>query len=185
MVPLARRVEIALSKSKIFLMLFGALIFVSIGIWFVIAPPVIKNPFWGNPTKIAIVGYAAILFFGLCAFFILRKLSDNKPGLIIDDKGLIDNSSGLSAGYVPWSDIEEISVIEIQGQQLIMLHVINPQKYIDSQKNALKRKGMELNHKMYRTPIFITTNGLKISFDKLFALLTDQLKESRHLPLSQ
>jgi len=179
MTDFAQRTEIAISKSKIILMLFGALIFIAIGLWFVISPPTIDNSYWGNPTKIAIVGYASILFFGLCAFFIFRKLFDNKPGLILDNKGLIDNSSGLSAGHILWTDIEKISVIEIHGQKLIMLHVINPQHYIKSQKSSFKRKGMELNSKMYGTPLCITTNGLKISFDKLFALLTEKLKGSR------
>jgi len=179
MTEFAKGIEIALSKSKIVLMLFGALIFVAIGLWFVIYPPNIENSNWGNPTKIAIGGYAAILFFGLCAIFIFRKLFDNKPGLIIDNKGLIDNSSGLSADHILWIDIEKISIIEIHGQKLIMLHVINPQHYIDSQKNSFKRKGMKLNSKLYGTPLCITANGLKISFDRLFALLTEKLNESR------
>ena len=55
-------IEIALSKSKIALMLFGALIFVAMGLWFVIYPPVIENPYWGSTSKLSIVGWAAILF---------------------------------------------------------------------------------------------------------------------------
>lgn len=174
-----QRIEIALSKSKIVLMLFGALAFVAIGLWFVITPPTIENSYWGNPTKIAIAGYASIIFFGLCAFFLIRKLPDKKPGLIIDDIGLVDNSSGLAAGQVLWTDIENISVIEIHRQKLIMLQVKNPQHYIDKQTSLFKRKGMELNNKMYGTPLSITANGLKTSFDKLLTLLTDKLRASR------
>ena len=174
-----QRIEIALSKSKIVLMLLGALTFVAIGLWFVIAPPTIENSYWGNPTKIAIAGYASIIFFGLCAFFFIRKLPDNKPGLIIDDTGLVDNSSGLSAGHILWSDIENISVIEIHRQKLIMLQVKNPQLYIDRQTSLFKRKGMELNNKMYGTPLSITANGLKTSFDNLLTILTDKLQASR------
>ena len=104
-------IEIALSKKKIFFMLIGALAFVAIGLWFVISPPTISNSYWGNPTKIAIAGYASIVFFGLCAFVLIKKLPDNKPGLIIDQTGLTDNSSGVSAGQILWSDIENISII--------------------------------------------------------------------------
>lgn len=174
-----QRIEIALSKSKIVLMLLGALTFVAIGLWFVIAPPTIKNSFWNNPTKVSIIGYASIIFFGLCAFFFIRKLPDNKAGIIIDDTGLIDNSSGLSAGHILWSDIENFSVTEIHRQKLIMLHVKNPQHYIDRQKSLFKRKGMELNNKMYGTPISITANELKISFADLLKILTDKLQASR------
>jgi hypothetical protein len=179
MTPLGQPIEIALSKSKIILLLLGALAFVTIGLWFVIDPPIIKNIYWGNPTKIAIAGYASIIFFGLCAFYFIRKLPDKRPGLIIDDKGIIDNSSGLSAGQILWSDIDDITVIEIHRQKLIMLHVKNPQDFISRQTSVLKRKGMEFNYKMYGTPLSITTNGLKTSFDSLLKLLTEQLEASR------
>jgi hypothetical protein len=174
-----QRIEIELSKKKLFIMLLGALVFVAIGLWFVISPPTISNSYWGNPAKIAIAGYASILIFGLCAFILIKKLPDNKPGLIIDQMDLTDNSSGVSAGQILWSDIEDISVIEIHRQKLIMLQVANPQDYIDKQTSSFKRKMMQLNYKMYGTPLSITPNGLKISFDELLSTLTDRLKAAR------
>lgn len=174
-----QRIEIPLSKKKLTLMLLGALTFVAIGLWFVIAPPTISNSYWGNPTKIAIAGYASVLVFGLCAFVLIRKLPDNKPGLIIDDVGFTDNSSGASAGQILWSDIEDISVIEIHRQKIIMVQVINPQDYIGKQTSGFKRKMMQTNYKMYGTPLSITSNGLKISFDELLATLVDKLKQSK------
>ena len=175
-----QQIEIPLSKKKIFLMLVGALAFVAIGLWFIISPPTITNSYWGNPTIIALAGYASIIFFGLCAFFLIRKLPDNKPGLIIDQTGLTDNSSGVSAGQVLWSDIEAISVIEIHRQKLIMLKVRNPQEYIDKQTSGFKRKMMQMNFKLYGTPLSITSNGLKISFEELLSTLTEKLKQARH-----
>ena len=174
-----QKIEIALSKKKIFLMLLGALAFVAIGLYFVISPPTIANSYRGNPTKIAIAGYASILFFGLCAFVLIKKLPDNKPGLIIDQTGLTDNSSGVSAGQILWSDIEDISVLEIHRQKIIMLQVRNPQDYIDKQTSGFKRKMMQMNYKMYGTPLSITSNGLKVSFDELLSTLTDKLKETQ------
>jgi hypothetical protein len=173
------RIEIPLSKSKMVLMLIGALAFVAVGFWFVISPPTIENSYWGSPTKIAIVGYASIIFFGLCVFVLIKKLPDNKPGLIIDETGLIDNSSGVSAGQILWSDVADISVIEIHRQKLIMLQVTNPQDYIDKQTSVFKRKMMQMNYKMYGTPLSITSNGLKISFDELLSTLTDKLNVAR------
>lgn len=174
-----QRIEIPLSKKRMLLMLSGALLFVAFGFWFVISPPAISNSYWGNPTKLAIAGYASIVFFGLCAFYLIRKLPDNKPGLIIDQTGLTDNSSGVSAGQILWSDIEGISVMEIQRQKLIMLHVTNPQDYIDKQTGIIKRKMMQMNYKMYGTPLSITSNGLKISFDELLSAFKDKLEEAQ------
>lgn len=173
------QIEIPLSKKKLILMLIGSICFVAAGLWFVINPPTISNPFFGNPTVILVTGIASILFFGLCAIYIARKLPDNKPGLIIDNIGLTDNSSGVSAGQILWSDIENISVIEIHRQKLIMLQVKNPQDYIDKQTSGFKRKMMQMNFNMYGTPLSITSNSLQIKFDELLNNLNDHLKASR------
>jgi hypothetical protein len=73
-------------------------------------------------------------YFGLCAAFFISKLPDVKPGLIIDNTGLIDNSGALSTGQILWTDIVNISVLEMQKEKLLMLEVKNPQDYIDRQK---------------------------------------------------
>ena len=174
-----QQIEIAFDKSKLILMLIGAIGFVLIGFWFVLSPPAIRNPVFGNPVFLFIAGLASIVFFSVVAFSIAIKLKDKKPGLIINQQGIVDNSSGLAAGEVLWTDIKNISVIEIHTQKLIMLHVKNPQDYIDRQKSLIKRKGMEMNVRMYGTPLSITANGLKMSFDKLFKLINDSLNASR------
>ena len=174
-----QRVEIPLSKSKNIMAFIGASAFVAVGMWFVIAPPEIKNSFWGNPARLAALGYASIIFFGLCAIFFIRKLPDTKPGLVIDNKGLFDNSGALSAGRILWEDIENISVLEMHKQKLLMLEVKNPREYIGRQNNLLKRKAMELNYRMYGTPISITANGLKLPFQELFTLVSEKFRDTR------
>lgn len=174
-----QQIEIPLSKKKLILMVVGSIIFVGLGILFVINPEKYTSPIMRNPTVIFFSGIASILFFGLCSFFIVKKLSDNSLGLIISDNGIFDNSSGVSAGQILWTDIEEISVIEIHRQKLIMLQVNNPQDYIDKETSGFKRKMMAINHKMYGTPLSLTSNGLKISFDELLATLTNKLNASR------
>jgi hypothetical protein len=159
-------------------MLAGSVGFVAIGLWFIIAPPT-NGKFLLEPAKIMIAGFASVLFFGLCAFFLVRKLGDRKPGLVIDSRGLLDNSSGVSAGQILWSDIDRISVIEIHGQKLIMLQVTNPQHYIDKQTSGFKRKLMTMNYEMYGTPLSISSNGLKISFDELLSMWTNKLSSLR------
>ena len=171
--------EIPLSRTKLILASFGSLIFVGLGFLFVIKPERFVSPFMRTPALIFIGGLASIIFFGLCLFFITKKLGDNSPGLVISEEGIFDNSSGVSAGQIKWTDIEDISVIEIHRQKLIMLHVTNPQDYIDKQTSGFKRKIMQVNYKMYGTPLSITSNGLKISFSELLSLLTDILKEAR------
>ena len=173
------RIEIKLSKRKGVLALLGSVVFVLLGIWLISEADDLTGWRTRNPTFIRGIGIAGVLFFGLCAVYIGRKLPDNKPGLIIDKMGLVDNSSGISAGQILWSDINEISVIEIHRQKLIILHVKNPQDYIDKQTSGLKRKMMQMNFNMYGTPLSITSNSLKITFDELHNILKEHLNTSR------
>ena len=171
------QIEIPLSKKKMLLTLFGAIVFVGLGIWFLINSHKISNPIFGNPTLIFIVGVASILFFGLVAVTIFRKFSDNKAGLIISKEGITDNSSGVSAGQIPWTDIQEIKVSQVMSQKFLMLIVRNPQDYLDKVTNPLKRNAMKMNYKTYGSPISISSNALQTDFDNLYKLLVEKMKE--------
>ena len=171
--------EIPLSKRKMTLIFLGALAFVAIGIWFVTSPPQISNPIFGNPTVILISGLASILFFGIVAIVTLRKFFDKKPGLTISDEGIVDNSSGNSAGIIPWSDITNIEVAQVMSQKFIMIIVKNPQKYIDRAQNKLKKSGMKMNFKSYGSPIAISANALQINFKELEILLSEKLLQNK------
>ena len=179
MTALGQPIEIPLSKKKLTLMVIGSLIFVVLGILFVTSPEKYTSSIMRSPTIIFISGLASILFFGLCFFFILKKLGDKSPGLIISDEGIMDNSSGVSVGQIKWTEIEDISVIKVYRQKLIMLQIKNPQDYIDKQTSSFKRKMMTINYKMYGTPVSLTANGLKISFNELLSTLTEKLNATQ------
>lgn len=121
-----RLIAIPLSKKKLLLTLLGAIGFVIIGFWFVLKPPAISNPVFGNPTVLFVLGLASILFFGLVAVIVVRKLVDNTPGLLINAEGFRDNSSGVSAGFVRWLDVEAIDVNQVVNQKFLMVIVRNP-----------------------------------------------------------
>ena len=168
----SKKIEIQLSKSKVILLLLGALAFVAIGVWFVTAPPEMENPILGGPTKIFIVGVISILFFGFAAFFAIKKLLDKTPGLVISEEGVFDNSSAVSAGLVPWTDLLEIRETKVVNQVFINLVVKNPQAYIDKQKNSIKRKLLQVNYNTYGTVIGISPNTLKCDHKELKEMLT-------------
>ena len=171
------QIEIPLSKNKLFFTLFGAIGFVLIGLWFLISPPISSTQIFGISSIYSIVGFISVLFFGLGAVIIFRKISDEKAGIIINSQGIIDNSSGVSAGLIPWKDIQEIKVAQVMNQKFLMLIVKNPQDYLAKVTNSIKRKGMEINYKTYGSPISISASSLKTDFDELHKLLIDKMKE--------
>jgi len=171
------QIEIQLSKKKMLLTFFGAIVFVGLGVLFMINPSMFVTAIFSNPTIIFIAGLVSVLFFGLVAITIFRKLSDNKAGLTINRQGIIDNSSGVSAGVILWSDIEEIKISKVMNQKFLMFIVKNPQDYIDKVTNPLKRKTVEMNYKSFGSPISISANSLETNFDNLYKLLTEKMKE--------
>lgn len=173
------QIEIPLSRKKMVLSLLGAIMFVVIGFWFIIYRDQIDTPILGDPILISIIGVISILLFGLISILLFRKLFDKEAGLIINQQGIVDNSSGVSAGVILWSNIKEIKVTQVMSQKFIMIIIDNPQEYIDKVSNSLRRRNIEINYKSYGSPINISSNALKIGFDDLHQLLTDKMKEYR------
>jgi len=185
MTKLDEQIEIPLSKLKIALMLIGSVIIFALGFWMVLHVPSLntrgfKRYFLGNPMFFLIVGIALGLFSGLLITILVRKLLDKKPGLIINKHGITDNSSGLSGGLILWSEIEKIIVVTANRQKFIMFILSNPQDYLSKVKNIYKRKGMQLNYKIYNAPIGISANSLQISSDKLYKLLLNKMEEYKY-----
>lgn len=146
-------------------MLAGCVVFVSAGIWFILKP---------HSGKMFLAGLASILFFGLIAFYIVKKLTDKSPGLTISNEGVFDNASAVSAGFIPWADVLEISETRVVNQSFINIIVKNPQEYIDRQTNAFKRKVAQINYNSYGTVIGISANGLKCNYPELKAALQER-----------
>ncbi|MBL4678409.1 MAG: hypothetical protein JKY70_19735 [Mucilaginibacter sp.] len=167
-------IEIPLSKTKMGLMLAGSALFVAAGVWFV------NNPYQFHRSHVLIMatGIAAIVIFGVVALFIVSKLFDARPGFIIDDDGLTDNSSIFAVGFVPWEDVLGFNVVNVASQRFIMVLVSDPDGYIHRQPNALSRRTASTNYRMYGSPIAISANALKTKFDDLYKLMKERRPES-------
>ncbi len=170
---LKKETVIPLSKTKIVLLTLGSLVFVAGGAWmWTFGGPEITM----DTLFYKIISLAAVLFFGMTGIYGLTKLFDNKPGLVINQQGLIDNSSAVSGKLIKWSDIEGLEISQIQSTKFILIFVHNPQHYID-QASYVGRFWMKMNHKTYGTPLSISSNSLKCNFDELVVLIEKHLAE--------
>jgi hypothetical protein len=141
---------IRFSKRKIALLLIGCILFVSLGILMILSPETFSSRRYGNPKEILfIVGSISTVFFTPFLFSILFKLLDNKPGLRITKDGVYENSGGAPIGFVEWNDVTEITSMGDQKNMIILIHVQNPNKYIDREPNIFKRWIMKNNYKYY------------------------------------
>ncbi|HMR93003.1 MAG TPA: STM3941 family protein [Chitinophagaceae bacterium] len=160
-------VTIPLNKSKLIKNLAIAVVFVAAAVLFIL------RPFWfirsDNPSVIVTIGYILLVLFGLITFLLIKKWLDKTPGLTLDEEGLTDNSGSMAAAKVYWKDVRKVFRQEVAGQPFVMIEVKNPQHYLSAQKNPVKRQVMELNYRLYKTPVSIAAGSLRGDFDKLFS----------------
>ena len=133
-----------------------------------------------NPIFVKVIATLSILFFGLCTIYGCLKLRDKRPGLTIDDQGIVDHSSGVAVGRIPWSDVVGMNVTNIAGQRMITVLVVDPQKYIDS-CSSFARMANASNTKMTGSPINISPSTLKVDFNELLRLLTEAYEKHKRM----
>ena len=124
------------------------------------------------------MAYSSIIFFGFCGLEGIKKINDAAPGLILNQNGFTDNSSGIPAGFVPWSDVKKIEEYQIKNQHFIAVIVTEPDKYIQT-GNIAQRMFKRANLKMCGAPINISTVCLKVKHDDLLAMFNKYYLNSK------
>lgn len=178
---LKNEIKISLDKGKLRLLVFLAFLFAIAGVWVIVQSGKMVNAARPSQTVIVIVGAAAVIFAGVCLLFIFRKFGDTNPGLIINDEGITDNSSGTAAGLVPWSAIERVDMARVKSQQFILLFVNDADARIAAQPNGMKRQLMKMNQRLYGTPVCINVNTLQCGFDEIYRLISDSFERRKEL----
>jgi len=159
---------VPLSKGKVALLFFGGLGFVAGSVWmWSSAEAQQRYP----PLYVKGVALVAGTFFAVCAIYTCIKLPDQRPGLIVDGKGIIDNSSGVAAGRISWDEILGLQVYQIAGQRFLTILVSNPKKYA-SRGPFFLRMANAANLRMTGSPINISSSALRLNFDDLVEMLT-------------
>ena len=178
------KIEIPLSKTKIILLLLGALVFGVLGTLFVINPEEFISPRMRNPEFIRISGITSVLFCGIAGIYGIKKLFDKTVGLTVDENGITDNTNASSVGLINWKDITEIKTEQIMSTKFLLIFTNNAEKYLD-RVGFIQRKLLLANEKMYGTPLSITSNTLKYDFDDLERLLKNSLNEQLEKKLNR
>ncbi|WP_079240581.1 STM3941 family protein [Chryseobacterium indologenes] len=174
-------IEIKSSKTKLILLVLGSLIFTILGVFFVVSPHKFASFIFRSVTIIRMVGIVAILFFGLCLIILIKSLLTKKFNLIINEKGIIDNSSYVSVGLIFWNDINSIKRIDVVSTKFLIINVKDPNKYLNKQ-SGIKRKILERTNKIYGTPISISSATLSYNFDEFEKTISEFYNEYKNAP---
>jgi hypothetical protein len=145
---------------KLLAMLCLALGFVATSAWIV--------GFWGVSLGPGIgwVGWIGMVFFGLCALAIAKRVFERDEQLRICDHGIRFKS--WSNDTVPWSEIEYISTWSTHGQSSILLH-LKDRSLFPSTK--ILGKLTDLNRAMTGGDIPIQLTGTNKSFEEALAAI--------------
>ena len=171
-----KEIRIPLSKFKLILLILGSIAFVATSAFILLNP----NADLGRrypPFVLKIVSIIGVLFFGATGIIGIRKLFQNTPGLILNEKGISDESSGVSIGLIKKEDIIAVRKHQVMSTKFLLIDVKNPEAYIELGKNAATKKLLKMNFNQYGTPISINSNALKIKFDELEKLIHDYIQE--------
>lgn len=170
-----QRIEIPISKGKTLLTLLGAVALVSASLFLILYADEFSGSFLRNPVVVQAIGWIGVSFFGIAGIFIFRKLFDNKPGLIINEEGIFDNTSALSGKMIPWSNIRGIRTGQVASTKFIYIDLIDPDQFTH-QFSGWKRKLIETNVRMVGTPVSISSTALNVRFDELCKLLESRIR---------
>ncbi len=156
-------ISIPLSKGKLVLIAVGSFALLGLCLGLLFYGDQVPRM---NSIFIKIVVAVGGLFFALCGVFGVQKFFDNKPGLIIDCQGIVDNSSAIAAGRIPWEEITGIRISEIASEKFLTILLLSPEKYAQG-KGQIRAWLNSINTKMTGSPINISANALKISLNDL------------------
>lgn len=170
-----KEVTIQLSKTKITLLFLGSIGFVALLFWLILNA---ESKTLYNTLYLKTISIFGIIFLGIGSIYFFVKLFDKKPGLIINDEGIIDNSSALRAGLIKWENITNVSISEISGQKFLTIEVNNPDEIISKQK-GFKKILMTLNKDFFNSPVHISSNTLKCNLQDLYNLIKERLSVHR------
>ncbi|MDQ0478270.1 STM3941 family protein [Chryseobacterium sp. MDT2-18] len=176
---------IKLNRKKTSLILLGGIVLTIISVLFVLNPKKYKSFIFFREEAILYTGIIGLIFFGIASIYIGYRLFTNQTGIIVNDRGIYDNTTLSSVGWINWEDITDIEIYKVptgllmkNSISMVLVKVKEPDKYM-MPFSSFKRNILNLNYKNYGTPITINTNGLSYSSIELLNILTDRLNKSK------
>ena len=171
-----QKTEIYSNKKKALFIFCLSIVFVVLGIWMILEAENIKTPFLQNPLLIRIAGISGVLFFGFAMFVMAKQLFRKKLMLILDENGI--HQKLPKNQFIKWKDIEGFSEMKINSVKIIIIHVKNPEEYMDIENNKIRKKMMHFNLNNYGSPFTISVATMDVGHKELLELLNQRLKMS-------
>lgn len=106
--------EFPLHRGRLVLLALLSLLFVAGAVWFTAQIGLPSLDFTRNrlaDEALRAIGLLATVFFGLCAVALVDLALRPGPGLVIDDEGIVERTSGMAAGRVRWEEMAAVRLV--------------------------------------------------------------------------
>jgi len=125
-----------------------------------------------------VVGAAGLLFFGVAGGWILSKLFSHRISLILDREGLVDNSSAIPGGRIPWDQIARVGITSMNSQRFLGIDV-RDRKMLPSSDSAFRRWIDDVNLGLVGYPVNIPSTSIDRTLEELYDLIVRYWKEPK------
>ena len=151
-------------RMKLLFLFALSAIFVAAGSWLFLIPMSFLSPL----TKA--VGLLGILFGGLSGGWYLSRMFSNRMSLILDQEGLLDNSSGAPAGRIGWDQISRVGIVSLQNNRFVGIDVVDRKAFAAS-SSPFRRYIEESNAAITGFPVNIPSFAVDRSLEELRDLI--------------
>ena len=108
------------------------------------------------------IGLVGLLIFGPITISRLLRVARNRPVLILDADGFTDHGSLISAGYVPWQEVQRIDHRRFRRRVFVTVTVTD-QAAFRARQSAWHRVLLRIDGPMSAGDILIPDNVLPMS----------------------
>ncbi|MCI5674741.1 MAG: hypothetical protein MR314_01040 [Ezakiella sp.] len=96
-----------------------------------------------------IVGLLFAIFCGYISYLLFKKVADKSPALFVDSKGIVENSSSISLGFIPWDRIDNVYVKRGSLGNYLCFEIIDLEGFLEERNvKGAKKKAILANKKM-------------------------------------
>lgn len=127
------------------------------------------------PVMFLIVGVICSVFFGINTVYALSRIIVRRPSAVLSERGLFDNSSLLSVGFVPWDEIKDIRMHRSFGRRLIRIE-LKKDYDIFSRCSIIRGFISKVSRKLGFGSFRISENSVDMDIEKLYALILENWK---------
>ncbi len=170
------KLEIAINKARTLQLTVGCLVFVIMSVWlWTVADKQTRR----SPVLIKTVSVLGVSFFGLGLVLGPKILFTKRPGLIIDNQGILNNTSVGKESFIAWKNVDGFKIITTGKIDTVLIYINNAEESIRNE-SIWKQKIMRYCLKKYGTPISIGVSTLKIDANSLIGVLSERHLSFKH-----